>query len=733
MKKLLLIGLVSLFTLNIAFSQTSLTLGDIAFTSYNADGIDDFTFVLLTDVTSGTTITFTNNGWYHNGGFQQGEETCTLTFGQAYTCGSQITISSTPFQALDNNGSSAGSMNGMPLNLSSAGDQIFAYQGNLPWDGNSSNFISAIQMNGESFSSATDWDYDASSSYTSGKPSVFTSGLNVVWLGASEVDNAQYNCSTVGMDAATIRAAVNNPANWNTDNSVPFSQPPPCSFSCSTVSGVPYLSMVNPITNQVTISNCSSTDAVDITGYRLCSELTYVTISSGMVVSGSLNIPGSGSVVLSFAMDETGADLGFYEPTGSFTSTTAMLDFTQWGTAGNGRESVAVSKGIWAAGTAAPGGAPYTYGGVCETNYGMGYWNGTGIIDAAPGCTTFSMPNVTGADAWFNITDGSGNTIASVNPNGNDLGTVSVDFNDLAASPQNGNGEFYIPRSFNFTSSTFNGSGMPFANGGVHIRLYYLDAELAAYNTANASTETSATLVIRHYHGADEDCDVTNNAGAGDVVSTNASAVYSTNGFYVEFTAPHFSEMSGSGPPTLAIDLQNFTGVAKGTSNVLHWTTSNEANSKTFLIERLSDDNQFETIGKVAAAGDSNVNQNYKFTDSRVASTLSYYRLVELDQIGERTVVSEVIAITNNNQPIFTLAPNPTKGNLRLSFTLEITGTYDVIIYDLMGREVLRNTIQTAPGFNQLEANTKELNTGMYLLKVQRGQSIIYAEKFIKQ
>lgn len=729
MKKILLSGVMTLFILNIGFSQTSLTLGDIAFTSYNADGIDDFSFVVLVDVTAGTTITFTDNGW-ESWGFQQFEQTCTFTFGQAYTCGSQITISRTPFQALDAATYVAGSMTGEGLSLSSSGDQIFAYQGSIPTPSNQSSFIAAIQMNNTGNGGPEYWDFQSGSTTASAKPPIFTSGVNAIWLGAPEVDNVQYNCSTLGPDAATILAAVNNPANWNTDNGTPFPQPPPCSFGCATVSGVPYLSSVNPITNEVTISNCSNMNAVDITGYRLCSEFTYATISSTMVVSGTLNIPASGSVVLSFAMDETGADLGFYDPSGSFTSTAAMLDFLQWGTTGNGRESVAASKGIWTAGTAIPGGAPYNYIGVCETNYGMGYWNGTGIVDAAPGCNSFSALNVTGADAWFNITS-AGNIIASVNPNGNDLGTVSVDLDDLAASPQNGNNEYYIPRNFNFTSSNFN--GMPFANGGVHIRLYYLDAELAAYNSANGTTETSSSLVVRHYDGANEDCDVTNNAGVGDVVATTASAAYNTNGFYIEFTVPHFSEMGGSGPPTLAIELQSFEGISKGNTNELYWTTSNEVNAQTFLVERLATANKFEVIGRLDAAGNSTIDRNYSFVDAHVVSKTSYYRLAEIDQSGEKTIVSDVLAITKDNAPVFSMAPNPTKGNITVRFTSEFKGSYDLLVYDLMGREVLQNTIQIEPGFNQLEAKTNQLNAGLYLLQIQTGQGIIYTEKFVKQ
>ncbi|NQX92098.1 MAG: hypothetical protein HRT74_08265, partial [Flavobacteriales bacterium] len=87
--------------------------------------------------------------------------------------------------------------------------------------------------------------------------------------------------------------------------------------------------------------------------FRVCSEFTYATVSALNVVSGSTNIPPNGTVTLewpSWNPSATGADLGLYVPGGAFNNPDDMVDFTQWGSGGNGRESVAVAKGIWSAG-----------------------------------------------------------------------------------------------------------------------------------------------------------------------------------------------------------------------------------------------------------------------------------------------------------------------------------------------------------------------------------------------
>ncbi len=70
----------------------------------------------------------------------------------------------------------------------------------------------------------------------------------------------------------------------------------------------------------------------------------------------------SESVTLSgFVLDNAGGDLALYFATGSLSESGSMLDFVQWGSGGNGAQSVAVSKGIWTSGTYLNELDPYTY------------------------------------------------------------------------------------------------------------------------------------------------------------------------------------------------------------------------------------------------------------------------------------------------------------------------------------------------------------------------------------
>lgn len=148
---------------------------------------------------------------------------------------------------------------------------------------------------------------------------------------------------------------------------------------------------VDPNQNLVFIRNFGST-TVDITGHILSSKLTNFTIGSMTVIAQNPSALASMQTtwVQGGSIDAVGADLALYAPgTTDFNNTSNLLDFVQWKSGGHGRESVAISKGIWTAGDFVCGNPSYTYtGSVGNLGNGVNYWNGVN-------CTT-SIDEVNG-------------------------------------------------------------------------------------------------------------------------------------------------------------------------------------------------------------------------------------------------------------------------------------------------------------------------------------------------
>lgn len=223
MKAQTILGACALLALSAAPStaQTStLSAGAIAFTGYQSDTPDTWSFVLLDPVASETKIFFTDNGWTTAGAFRANEGTAEWEATENLPSGVQITISGTTV-SIRGSTKSAGTVSSNSVALSASGDQLLAYQGTS----SSPTFLAAIQMNG-------DWDAEANSSNTSTVPSGLTDGVNALAI-SPEVDNAVYNCPVVSGAVSAVRQAINTAANWTTSNSTGLTIPPPCDFTVS--------------------------------------------------------------------------------------------------------------------------------------------------------------------------------------------------------------------------------------------------------------------------------------------------------------------------------------------------------------------------------------------------------------------------------------------------------------------------------------------------------------------
>ncbi len=214
---------------------------------------------------------------------------------------------------------------------------------------------------------------------------------------------------------------------------------------------------VEPSTNTIKIKNFAGS-TVDISTYRLCSDIKYTNnLTSGTtIISGSLILTAGSEVELIVPTTVPGSwqdllsesDLGIYLDA-SFSSASSMVDFVQWGSGNHGRQSVAVTKGIWTAGEFVSGNEPFSYTGDGSQN-GASFWQAssanvapTDIIldnsiinenlatDALIGSLSSEDEDITDAHS-YSLIAGEGDTDnASFNINSNELrASESFNFED---------------------------------------------------------------------------------------------------------------------------------------------------------------------------------------------------------------------------------------------------------------------------------------------------------------
>ena len=115
-----LLLVTSLFSIQ-ANSQ-SLSVGDIAFIAYNADGGDDFAFVALVDIPANETIYFTDNEWNGSAFIDLNEGELTWTNTSILSAGSVVVLS----DVATNPSANVGSITGSGFNLGASNEWFYA-------------------------------------------------------------------------------------------------------------------------------------------------------------------------------------------------------------------------------------------------------------------------------------------------------------------------------------------------------------------------------------------------------------------------------------------------------------------------------------------------------------------------------------------------------------------------------------------------------------------------------
>ena len=141
---------------------------------------------------------------------------------------------------------------------------------------------------------------------------------------------------------------------------------------------------VDAAANQVTLQNFGD-EETDISGYWFCLLRSYTQLSEVTIASGDLSLGQNETVTFTIEVTDAGSDVSIYNTGGSFTSAAALVDFMQFNGSyvSNGRESVAVEKGIWTAGEFVEGASSFTYNGDGSQN-GASQWSGDAVAPAQP-------------------------------------------------------------------------------------------------------------------------------------------------------------------------------------------------------------------------------------------------------------------------------------------------------------------------------------------------------------
>jgi hypothetical protein len=261
----------------------------------------------------------------------------------------------------------------------------------------------------------------------------------------------------------------------------------------------------------------------------------------------------------------------------------------------------------------------------------------------------------------------------------------------------------------------------------VTVRLYFTVAEYNTLKTADASIVSLNDL--RVLRSGDNTC-VTTVSGYPDVIVPTASGSFGTyaDGYYVEFATTNFGTFFIAGPTAVVpLKLLSINAVLENKQTKLSWTTTNEINTKNFIIEKSKDAQSFVAIGSVDAKSNSTVINAYAFIDANPYEGTSFYRLKIFDKDGSYSY-SPILKVDAKGRSVISLYPNPATDNLMVNHPKATTGS-TITILTADGRKLKQYNVLI--GSEQTYLNIESLTKGNYLLQFSNNSENM-ATKFIQ-
>ncbi len=189
----------------------------------------------------------------------------------------------------------------------------------------------------------------------------------------------------------------------------------------------------------------------------------------------------------------------------------------------------------------------------------------------------------------------------------------------------------------------------------------------------------------------------------------------------------------GAATVPLPIELLYFLGTHAENKNELTWATSSEINSDYFNLERSIDALHFESLANIGAAHNSTSTIYYSVTDASPFSSITYYRLKEVDFDGTQKTYGPIsVRYGGKDKQLEILyAAFQSNGNLILGLNNEKISQTLISIYDAFGHVAYQSVLNSENGFNNFELPMPLFPSGIYFLKVSDKTSSI-SKKIIK-
>lgn len=180
----------------------------------------------------------------------------------------------------------------------------------------------------------------------------------------------------------------------------------------------------------------------------------------------------------------------------------------------------------------------------------------------------------------------------------------------------------------------------------------------------------------------------------------------------------------------LPIELLSFNAERVNKEVDLFWSTAMEINNDYFSLERSADAINFECLGHVDGAGNSQAQLNYTYIDENPLTGVSYYRLKQTDFNGNYKY-SNIVAVNIKEVEIINIYPNPANTDSKVIINSPEDQQVDFVIISSDGKLVREKSALLNKGVNSIQMDINELAEGHYTFSVRNFDRVFSQKQFI--
>jgi SdrD B-like domain/Secretion system C-terminal sorting domain len=177
----------------------------------------------------------------------------------------------------------------------------------------------------------------------------------------------------------------------------------------------------------------------------------------------------------------------------------------------------------------------------------------------------------------------------------------------------------------------------------------------------------------------------------------------------------------------LPVSFTSLTGTYVNGVSKLGWATLSEQNFSHFEVEYSTDGANFNKLGNVYGAGNSNSRIDYGFNHLQPIAGINYYRLKMVDRDGKFSYSNTVaLNVTIKGLTITAVYPNPFTDRVNVGITAAAADKAVVKLFDNAGKLVYSNEQTVQRGSNIITiSNLAKLAAGTYVIQVSAGDAVL--------